>query len=321
MDVSSVISGGYIKSTAALKEIDRLDYWRDLVCREYVQLECNKVDSNDFEGELRGGVSIADLRFSEVISCPQFVQRTPEQIAKAREADFLISFQLRNRGLIKQNGREAHLTPGSFALYDSTEPYSLTFNEPFHHFVVQMPKTILSRHLLHPERYTAIPISARSGLGAVLLNFLLTLAKELQHVRQAPEELSENLLNMIGIALNSSIMLEEVWDHSIVRETLKRRIRQYIENNLYDPNLSNNHIAEAQGISLRYLNKLFEDEAENVHAVILNKRLEKAQKLLADPAYAGHSIERVSSVVGFSSAAHFSRSFKKHYGVNPSDIR
>ena len=316
-----MISGGYIKSTSPLKEKERLDYWRDLVCQEYVKLDCSKVTSDEFEGELRGGVGIGDLRFSEVISCPQYVERTKEQIAKSREADFLISFQMQNRGLIKQNGREAYLTPGSFALYDSTQPYSLTFNEPFHHFVVQMPKEVLSRHLLHPERYTAIPISARSGLGAVLLNFLLSLAKELKHIRQAPEELSENLLNMIGIALSSSIMLEEVWDHSIVLETLKRRVRQYIEANLGDPNLSNNHIADAQDISLRYLNKLFEDEAENVHALILNKRLEKARQLLTDPACAGHTIEQVGFVVGFASAAHFSRSFKKRYGVSPSDSR
>lgn len=321
MEIPTLISGGYTKSTAALNERDRLDYWRDLVCDEYVKLSCNKVTGDAFDGELRGGVGIADLRFSEVISCPQYVERTKEQIAKSTEEDFLISFQLTHRGLIKQNGREALLTPGSFALYDSTQPYSLTFNEPFHQFVVQMPKDVLSTYLLEPERYTAIPISARSGLGAVLSNFMFSLAQELQQVKGTPEHLAENLVNLFAMAFSSSVMLEQIGEHSVVRETLRRRIRQYIDNNLSNPRLSNKHIAQAQGISLRYLYKLFEHEPKTLHALILEKRLEKGRQLLTDPKYAGHSIERIGHVVGFASAGHFSRSFKKRYGISPSNCR
>lgn len=321
MGDSRIISGGYTKSTAVLKERDRLDYWHDLICDEYVKLDCSKVRAERFNGEIHGGVGIGDLRFSEVISGPQYVERTRKQIGKSTEADFLISFQLHNRGLCKQNGREAHLTPGSFVLYDSTQPYSLTFTEHFHQFVLQMPKKLLQRHLIEPERYTAIAISGRSGLGAVLTDFLFSLARELQHVGRPPAELSENLLDIIAIALSSSILLEELGDHSVVRDTLKRRIRQYIENNLCNPHLSNGLVAQSQGISPRYLNKLFEDEAENIHALILNKRLEKARELLADPEHSGNSVERIGYIVGFASPAHFSRSFKKRYGINPSDCR
>ena len=106
-----------------------------------------------------------------------------------------------------------------------------------------------------------------------------------------------------------------------MRESLKRRIRQYIDNNLCNPDLSNHRIAASQNISVRYLHKLFDDEEETVHAIILNKRLERARGLLNDPAYAGHSIERIAYSTGFVSAAHFSRAFKKRYGVCPSDVR
>ena len=317
---SYVIAGGYKKGTGDLKASDRVDYWRDIICDAFVALDCRKMAS-DFQGELRGGGGIGDLQFSEVVADPQFVERSKRQIAKYAEADFLISFQLRQQGLVRQNGREALLTPGSFALYDSTQPYSLTFEERFHQFVVQMPKEVLSRHLMHPERYTAISISGTSGFGAVLSGFIFSLARELHHVHSAADELSENLVNMIAMAFSSSVMPSQIGNHSVVRECLKRRIRQYIDNNLCNPELSNHHIANAQNISVRYLHKLFDDEAETVHAFILNKRLERARQLLNDPAYGGHSIERIAYSTGFVSAAHFSRSFKKHYGVCPSDVR
>ncbi len=316
-----LISEGYKKRTADLAEPERFDYWRDIICDEFVKLDCEKVVEGDFIGELRGGVGIADLRFSEVLSNPQVVTRSKQRIAKSTEADFLISFQIAEQGLIRQSGREAVLTPGSFALYDSTEPYSLTFKERFHQIVVQMPKEVLSRHLMNPEQYTAVAISGESGLGAVLSNFIFSLAAELHNIRQAPEELSENLVNMIAMALSSSVMLEQIGDNSIVRDSLKRRILQYIDNNLCNPELSNKHIAESQNISTRYLHKLFQGQSETIHSLILSKRLEKSAMLLKDSVYAGHSIERVAYSVGFSSPAHFSRAFKKHFGANPSDCR
>ncbi len=316
-----LIPEGYKKSTSNILEKERFDYWRDLICDEFVKLDCEEIKRGSFHGEIRGGVGVSSLRFSEVISDPQIVHRSKRQISKSTEEEFLISFQLAQQGLVRQDGREAILRPGYFALYDSTRPYTLEFNDHFHQFIVQMPKEVLSRHLMAPEQYTAIPISGNQGLGAILSNFIFSLAKELHHVQQAPEELSENLVNMIAMAFSSSLMLKEAGNQSVARETVKFRVRQYIDNNLFNPELSNNHIATAQGISTRYLNKLFENEKQSIHSMILDKRMRRAYELLSNPAYCGHSIEKISYTLGFSAPAHFSRAFKKHFGKNPSDVR
>ncbi|EED36765.1 helix-turn-helix- domain containing protein, AraC type [Luminiphilus syltensis NOR5-1B] len=319
--MSFLISGGYAKNATELGGEERFDFWREIICDEFVKLDCEKIADDDFNGELRGGVAVGNLQFAEVMSSPQLVERSKKQISKSTEADFLISFQIEKQGLVRQNGREALLTPGSFALYDSTQPYTLAFNEQFHQLIVQMPKDVLSRHLMNPEQYTAIPISGQAGLGAVLRNFVFSLAKELRNVQQAPAELSENLVNMIAMAFSSSIMLEQIGDHSVVRDSLKRRIVQYIDNNLCNSELSNQQVAEAQNISTRYLHKLFQGETETIHSLILTKRLEKSAMLLKDSAYAGHSIEKVAYSVGFSSPAHFSKAFKKYFGQSPSECR
>ncbi len=316
-----ILPDGYTKSTADEKPRESLDYWRDVICDEFVQLDCNKASAGNFQGALRGGVGIADLRFSEVITDAQVVQRSRHQISKATEEDFLISFQLTSQGRVQQDGREAILKPGSFAMYDSTRPYTLSFEQRFHQFVVQMPKEVLGRHLLEPEKYTAIPVSGSSGLGSVLSGFIFSLVRELNNLQQAPEELSENLVNMIAMAFSSSVMLEQVACPSIARAAMKRRIKQYIENNLCNPELSNTEIAAAHGVSTRYLHKLFEDEQLTLHSLIMEKRLERALRTLQDPNYTGHSIESIAYSLGFSGPAYFSRSFKKHFGFSPSDAR
>lgn len=316
-----LISNGHSKRTSELPVNERFDYWRDIVCDEFVQLDCEPVGNDSFDGEIRGGIGVAGLQFSEVLSDPQLVLRSKSQIAKSTEADFLISFQLAKHGVVRQDGREALLTPGSFALYDSRRPYTLEFQQRFHQLVLQMPNEVLSRHLMNPEQYTAISINGQSGLGAVLSNFVFSLVRELHSLPNAPEELSENLVNMIAMAFSSSVMLGEVGDHSIVQESLRRRVRSYIDNNLCNPELNNQVIAEAQGISARYLHKLFQHEEETLHSLIINKRLERAHKLLSDLAFAAHTIERIAFSVGFTTAAHFSSCFKKKYGISPSELR
>lgn len=155
----------------------------------------------------------------------------------------------------------------------------------------------------------------------MLTGFICSLAKELDNAHEMPEAICENLVDMIALAFSSSVMLEQVESHSIVKESIKRRVRHCIEKNFSNPNLSNVHIAENQRISVRYMHKLFQDEDESVHDLIQRRRLETARGLLLDPRYAGHSIEQIAFTTGFASGAHFSRSFKRRYGLSPSDLR
>ena len=67
------------------------------------------------------------------------MRRTPALIARASEDYFLVSIQTQGRGVVSQDGRDAVLAPGDFALYDSTRPYQLTFDGPFQQFVLKLP--------------------------------------------------------------------------------------------------------------------------------------------------------------------------------------
>ena len=320
-----IIQKGYQKETGARKGASSFDYWREQVCGEFVQLGCEPQpgqDLNNFEANLRGGVGFTDVSFSEVISKPHIVNRTAEQISKAGEDDFLISFQLENNCTVRQYGREALLTPGSFALYDSMAPYSLSFEEDFHQFVVQMPRDVLARHLIEPEKYAAISVNAGNGLGSVLKDFIFSLASELSSSEVAPSEvLSENLVSLIALSFSSTIVQSGLTESDCVKDALVRRIKQFVENNLFDPTLNNNKVAESQGISIRYLHKLFQDKEESIHEMILSRRLAAAHELLVADNATRPTIESIAYHVGFSGASHFSRAFKAHYGVCPSNIK
>lgn len=96
----------------------------------------------------------------------------------------------------------------------------------------------------------------------------------------------------------------------------------YIDVHLFDNELMSASIcAKHVGISIRYLHKIFEMQGMHFSEFVLQRRLDAARALLGDVAYREYSIGTIAYQCGFSSAAHFSRVFKKRFSVSPSKYR
>ncbi|WP_421918742.1 helix-turn-helix domain-containing protein [Marinifilum sp.] len=100
-------------------------------------------------------------------------------------------------------------------------------------------------------------------------------------------------------------------------ESARADLVQFIEHN-YTHNLSLNQLAEMSGRSLSTFNREFRKEFNaSPHKWIKQKRLELAKKLMLQT---GRKASDVYLQVGFEDLAHFSKSFKQHFGQNPSEI-
>ena len=78
-------------------------------------------------------------------------------------------------------------------------------------------------------------------------------------------------------------------------------------------------IASRAGMSVRRLTELFQRETGNPpHRFVLQLRLRRARTLLES---ADHGIREVADACGFASPEHFSRSFRRAFGVPPSAVR
>lgn len=100
---------------------------------------------------------------------------------------------------------------------------------------------------------------------------------------------------------------------------LTRRLHKYVMKRLDRKLKSSPIIAKEVGGSVSKIKIIFKraygDTIYNYH---LRKRLEKAHLLLQNTSL---PVNEIAEECGFSSFSHFSRSFKKEYGVTPSQIR
>lgn len=106
---------------------------------------------------------------------------------------------------------------------------------------------------------------------------------------------------------------------SASKKYVVEQIISYFEDH-YSEKISLDQIAENMYLSPFYISKIFKSETGDTPIRrLIDIRLEKAMELLED-GWQG-SIQEVAAKVGYDDAYHFSKLFKKRYGISPSQAR
>ena len=98
-------------------------------------------------------------------------------------------------------------------------------------------------------------------------------------------------------------------------------IKQDIMASLADPELSVASVARRQGVSPRYVHKLFEVDGTTYSEFVVGQRLREAHRMLTDPRLAGQPVGAIALAVGFGDLSYFNRTFRRQFGATPSEVR
>lgn len=313
----------HVLSTAGIAPRERLPYWTDLVCATYVKLECDAVDIADADG-FRGTITshrLPGLDLSIVDSRAQRVMRTPGTIAKDADDCFIVSLQTRGQGLISQDGRDALLTPGDFAIYDSTRPYTLRFDDDFEEIVLKLRGEQLRAMVRDTEKLTATKVSGREGAGHLMISMVRTLRDEVASLAPASAAaVASGVVNLLAAGLQSLPACGRS-DPSVLAAYHRERIRVCLDRHLADPGLTIEQVAAELGMSIGHLHRLFHGEPQSPSQYLWSRRLEACSRALLDARNTSRSVGSIGFDWGFNDAAHFSRAFREKYGVAPRDWR
>jgi AraC-like DNA-binding protein len=129
-----------------------------------------------------------------------------------------------------------------------------------------------------------------------------------------------HLHDLIALSVGATREAIVIADRS-VRAARLHAIKSNIAANLADGSLTVAAIAARHGVSSRYLHKLFESEGTTFTQFILRERLDRAYRMLRDPRFVARSITSIAYDAGFGDLSYFNRTFRRHYGATPSDIR
>ncbi|AII05265.1 AraC family transcriptional regulator [Rhodococcus opacus] len=297
------------------------DEFRESVSDAFVPLEMTSADHADFRGVVRGA-TVGAIRITEVTAAPHVIRRTPRTIRAASPDYFKLGLQIRGYCVLSQDGREAALTPGDFAIYDTTRPYQLSFDDRFRMLVVMFPRHLLRVPPAGIAQLTARRVSGRQGLGAVVTPLLRGLGGQI--VDASPTvavHLGDAVLDVVAAAFAEQLHLADGPLPQSRADALRASVTTFIDERLADRELDVHSIAAAHHISVRHLQKMFEADGDTVSGWIRRRRLEQCRRDLTDPRYRDVPVSALGARWGFADAAHFSRLFKNAHGSTPGRYR
>ena len=220
---------------------------------------------------------------------------------------------------VEQKGRETWVTPGQWSIYDTTDSYAVANPERVEHLIVMLPKRAFAERGLALEPLMARRLGGSGGISRLALDTMRNAFRELPSMPEAAAHgVGEAITQLVHLSL---LDLAGQATAQSQREALRERIKQHVGQHLADPELTVDAIARALNCSRRQLYNAFAEEPDGVAGYILARRLEACRQVLADRTSGHRSITEIALGNGFQNMAHFSRVFRAHLGVAPSDYR
>lgn len=296
----------------------RFAAFRSAAAKAVVAFDVRTDRPDDFQGTLSGRAS-GDVQLLAIAGDAHSVHRTPALISKNPQHYVKFTVLEQGSGTITQDGSESRLSAGDMTVSDTGRPYSLVCGDDTRFSVVMFPKRMLALPGPVIARAAATPLDSASGIGAMVRPYISSLAQQAGDFEpHTLHRLSQNALALVSTLLESHGGSQVV---AGAQETLLHRVLQYVDAHLSEPELSPGMIAAAHFVSVRYLHLLFSDRGTTVSTVIRNRRLERCYDELLNPLRAERSVSSIALDNGFVDPAHFSRTFRAHFGIAPSSLR
>jgi AraC-like DNA-binding protein len=308
-------------STAGVERRSQLDYWREAVCATFFALDVEREEhsSTGFRGQITAQ-SLDQVRIATVSSEPHAVIRSAERIRQSYGDDFVVNVTVRGRVVMTQQECETVVDPGDFAVYDSARPCRIACPDPFRLIVLTIPRDMFTSHCLLPRGMTTAVMRGDHGVGALFAPFVRSLTTQADTLpADVGQRVGANVVELLATALAE--VTADSAPGVMPRAVHVLRAHRYIVDHLADPDLSPSGIARALRVSVRYLHLLFQAEGTSPARWILERRLERAGRLLTDPRQASRTVTDIAFSVGFKDASHFTRAFKNGQGLGPREYR
>lgn len=314
-------SSSLFLSTSALPARDRLPVWREVFGQMMVRLDIEPAKDTPFhaEGELH---MLPGVAFASVTATPFRVSRTKRLIA-ADEADmvFLVTADVPLH--VAQNGREHTLDAGDAIFVRGGERSVIQSHDRAKFTNISVPIDDLMPLLPTYRNPSMIAVSSQSDVLGLLLGYVRLLhGRQKLHSNEFGRLAAGHIRDLMAAMINSGLDGDPpVYERGGVRAARLRSIKVDIGHRLCEPTLSIGTIAMRHGISSRYVRKLFHDEQTTFSDFVLLMRLERSRQLLRSPVRAASTIASIAHACGFNDLSYFNRTFRRRYGLTPSDFR
>ena len=302
-------------TTEAYPDHHRLEAWQGALGRLAIEAR-NAAGSQDVFATAQAVESPLGIVVAQIAAGPQKLSYgdDPEVIWLALHHE--------GQALLHDASRTASIAVGDLIYGIAGAHAELTFTTNFRVLLVRVPRKALGTRLVEPPGPRIGHLSGSSGVVRVFAELLTSVAGSIEQLDSAairPIEIA--LAEFLAVSLASDQDSGTLTGATAPQTATLHRVCQTIEARLGDPDLTPVSVAEQEGVSIRYLHKLFEAAGSSFGEYVRQRRLENCRLDLMNPLYARDSITAICFRWGFNEAGGFSRAFSERFGEPPRQYR
>ena len=306
---------------APLQTKDYFPEFRDVARNAVVTVDVQQATDTPFRNFRHREVALKHLRLCDVSCDPVVIERLPHHIARDGVEDAILTYQMMGEVSVEQRNSAFTLRAGDLAVIAAGQPYRIAYRRPSRRLFLRIPGPEFRRRVATGADHVAVQHLGNTPLGRIVSSLFSSISYEAEQIDEVEREVvAGSLLDLVATLVRHGDGLKPRDCRRAGGEHMDR-VLGHIEQHFSDPELSPRRIAWASGISTRYLHTLFHHSGTTVSRWIWEQRLQACHETLLDPQSADHRISEIAFSNGYSDAAHFSRSFRKRFGVSPSEVR
>lgn len=312
------MAGSTVLTTDDVAPRDRASAWCEWIHSHFGGLECDLYGDTEFDGRMAASHA-GDVILTKLESNRHKVLRSPHLARTSETAYLKIVAPWQGEACVEQQSRQASARNGGWVIYDTTGSYAIENPRQVEHLIVMLPKEQMEERGVRLGDLMARHVGGASGISRVALETMRATYQELPNMsEESARGAGELIMQLVRLSL-----LELSGHESGVtqREALKDRIRSHVARHLRDPQLSIEGIARALNCSRRHLYNAFAGDEDTLAGYIQRQRLMACVRELREDAPATRPITEIALSWGFTNLSHFSRVFRDHAGMSPSEFR
>ncbi len=288
--------------------------FREQICRHLFRLDFKPDPGEQFFAAIEPFLSTPEAICIRLRHSAGTIFRDRELAKDGVDSLTLMIFE-RAAGHVEHIGYEADIPHGGVTLLRNCEPGAISSSRARSAICVILPPDALRHCGGVPDRLFARPWAKTPALK--LLRSYVSCVAGIRPTAETAAAAGRHICELARLAANEAEALEgqDLWQ---VRLTVAL---QTIDRRYDDPTLDEKRVALEQGISTRYLQKIFERAGVKFTDLLNEARLETVHRKLLEEESCEKSILMLAMEAGYRDISSFNRMFLRRYGEPPSAIR
>jgi AraC-like DNA-binding protein len=294
--------------------------WREEFCRRFCQLDAVSVAAERIECTLEMS-QVGSLSFGTAQGTSGSFLRTRSLLADG-QADLVLLTATKGGALVVQRGRRMELRPSEMCLTSLDHIGESRLSEGGRYTALRMPRRELMAISKNIEDKIARPLEGNPALKNFISGYFALCAGTAPALDLTSQHaMARQMMELVALLAETGGADPSRTSGGTQATARVQLIQARVLENLHDCGLTLASVARLACVSPKQIQRLFQQAGSTFSEFVLEQRLLLAHRRLSAPGTRSEKISSIALDAGFADLSYFNRSFRKRFGMTPSERR